>query len=272
MTDIVIIGGGPAGISAALTAAQRGRSVLVVSAGPEGSALWKAEKLDNYPGVPSVSGSALMEAMTAQAEAAGVKFMRGRALSVTPFGGSFGIAVGSDYTEASSVILSVGIAVKNTFPGEKEHLGAGVSYCATCDGMLYRNRKVAVVGLSADAPEEAQFLRSIGCEVEYFDRSRASKYEIRGGERADTLAADGKEYKVDGIFILRDGVAPDSLVPGLEISGGAVSVGRDMSTNIPGVFACGDCTGAPYQAAKAVGEGNVAALSASKYVGGLLTK
>ena len=132
--------------------------------------------------------------------------------------------------------------------------------------MLYRGKRVAVVGLSEDAPEEAQFLRSIGCEVEYFDKSRARKYEIRGEERADTLVADGVEYAVDGVFILRAGVAPDSLVPGLEIERGAIVTGDDMSTSVSGVFACGDCAGTPYQIAKAVGDGNVAALSAAKYL------
>ncbi len=266
MTDVMIIGGGPAGVSAALTAIQRGHTAAIISTGPEGSALWKAERIDNYPGVPSVKGSELVEALAEQARAAGAEMIHGRALSVTPMGESFGIAVGADFHEARAVILAVGITAKSTFPGEREHLGAGVSYCATCDGMLYRGKRVAVVGLSEDAPEEAQFLRSIGCEVEYFDKSRARKYEIRGEERADTLVADGVEYAVDGVFILRAGVAPDSLVPGLEIERGAIVTGDDMSTSVSGVFACGDCAGTPYQIAKAVGDGNVAALSAAKYL------
>ena len=132
--------------------------------------------------------------------------------------------------------------------------------------MLYRGKKVAVIGLSADAPEEAEFLRSIGCEVEYFDAARAKKYEIRGGERVEKLVADGKEFDVSCVFILRAGVAPGSLVPGLELDGPHIKVNADMSTSVPGVFAAGDCVGAPYQVAKAAGEGNIAGISAAKYV------
>ncbi|MFR3291275.1 MAG: NAD(P)/FAD-dependent oxidoreductase [Lachnospiraceae bacterium] len=141
-----------------------------------------------------------------------------------------------------------------------------MSYCATCDGMLYRGKKVAVIGLSADAPEEAEFLRSIGCEVEYFDAARAKKYEIRGSQRVEALIADGTEYAVECVFILRAGVAPGSLVPGLELEGPHIKVNADMATSVPGVFAAGDCVGAPYQVGKAVGEGNIAGISAAKYV------
>ena len=136
--------------------------------------------------------------------------------------------------------------------------------------MLYRGKKVAVIGLSADAPEEAEFLRSIGCEVEYFDAARAKKYEIKGADRVEKLVADGEEYEVSCVFILRSGVAPGSLVPGLELDGAHIKVNADMATNVPGVFAAGDCVGAPYQAAKAAGEGNIAGISAAKYVENIL--
>ena len=132
--------------------------------------------------------------------------------------------------------------------------------------MLYRNKNVAVIGLCADAPEEAEFLRSIGCNVEYFDRSRAKSYEIRGEQTVTALIADGVEYPVDGIFILRSGVAADLLMYGLELENGAIVTDRNMRTNLEGIFAAGDCTGLPYQLPKAVGEGNIAALSAVKFL------
>jgi thioredoxin reductase (NADPH) len=266
MTDIVIIGGGPAGISAALTAAQRGKTAAIVTAAPEDSLLWKAEQIDNYPGLPAVTGRDLIEKLTAHAESVGVRFIRGRALSVMPMGESFGVSVGSDFLDCGAVVLATGVARGKTFPGEKELLGAGVSYCATCDGMLYREKNVAVVGLTADAPEEAEFLRSIGCKVEYFDMKRAKKYEIKGTERVEAIVADGAEYPVDGVFILRAGVAPDTLLPGLVTENGHIKVSADMSTSVPGVFAAGDCVGAPYQVAKAAGEGNVAGISAAKVI------
>ncbi len=266
MTDIIIIGGGPAGISAALTAMHRGKSALIISSAPEDSPLWRAEHIDNYPGVPGATGRELLTALTEHARRSGAGFMRGHALSVMPIGENFGVSVGPDFVEGRAVIIASGLARGKEFPGEREFMGHGVSCCATCDGMLYRGRRVAVIGLSADAPEEAEYLRSIGCLVEYFGPGRAKRYEIRGSERADTLVADGVEYPVDCVFVLRPGVAPDSLLPGLETEGGRIKTGPDMSTSVPGVFAAGDCTGAPYQVAKAAGEGNIAALAASKYI------
>ena len=266
MSDAVIIGGGPGGISAALTLRQRGKSVTIVSAGTADSLLYQAERVDNYPGMPGVSGGEMLEQMTRQAADLGVTFHKGHATSILPMGECFGIAVESDYLEAGCVILTTGVTRGKPYPGESELLGRGVSYCATCDGMMYRNRPVAVIGLREDAPEEAEFLRSIGCQVEYFDRSRARDYRILGEQKVTGLAADGTEYPVDGVFILRPGVAPDMLLPGLETDRGTIVTDREMRTNIPGVFAAGDCTGAPYQIAKSVGEGNIAALSAVKYL------
>ena len=266
MTDVVIIGGGPAGVSAALTAMHRGKTALIVSSPPEDSPLWKAEHIDNYPGLPGVTGRELLQKLLLHAEGSGAQLMRGRVLNIMPMGRSFGVSVGSDFVQGRAVVIASGLSRAKPYPGEAEYLGAGVSYCATCDGMLYRGKKVAVIGLSAGAPEEAEFLRSIGCEVEYFDAARAKKYEIKGGERVEKLVADGKEFDVSCVFILRAGVAPGSLVPGLELDGPHIKVNADMSTSVPGVFAAGDCVGAPYQVAKAAGEGNIAGISAAKYV------
>ena len=266
--DLIVIGSGPAGVSAALTARHRGKSALMVTTAPEDSMLWRAEHIDNYPGFPAATGPELVTALVRHAEASGVKLMCGRALAVADLGGVFGVSVGADFVQGRAVVLACGLTRAKPFPGEAEYLGRGVSYCATCDGMLYRGRRVAVVGLSAEAPEEAEYLRSIGCEVEYFDAQRARRCEISGGERVTTLRADGADYAVDCVFIFRPGVAPDSLLPGLEVSGGHIKAGADMATNVPGVFAAGDVTGAPYQVAKAVGEGNVAAHSVCDYLAG----
>lgn len=266
MIDVAVIGGGPGGISAALTLRQRGKSVTIVSSGEAESHLAKAHRVDNYPGMPEMSGTEMLEQMTRQARERGVEFMRGRATSILPMGETFGIAVGSDYLEARAVILTTGMNLGRLYPGEAEYLGRGVSYCATCDGMMYRGKPVAVIGLSEDAPEESRFLSEIGCQVEYFDRTRAKQYEIQGEQTVTALVADGTVFPVQGVFILRSGVAPEQLLTGLETAGGAITVDRNMLTNVPGVFAAGDCTGAPYQIAKSVGEGNIAALSAVKYL------
>ena len=264
--DVIVIGGGAAAASAVLTLRNRGKSVAVVCNRPETSSLYKAEKVSNYPGLPPMDGGEMTELFRRQLEESGAKIIPGRALSVMPMGEIFGVAVGSDYYMCSALILAVGITREKLYPGEGEYLGMGVSYCATCDGMLYRGKTVAVVGGGEEARHDADFLESIGCRVLRFEQN--GRYEIRGGLKADTLVYAGEEYKVDGIFILKDTVSVTKLVPGLRYENGAVAVDRRMETSVPGVFAAGDCTGKPFQLAKAVGEGNVAALSACDYLAG----
>lgn len=262
--DVAIIGGGIAGVSAALTCINRGKTVAVIANGAETSSLYKAELINNYPGIAAVSGKELSETLIRQLESSGAELIRGRALSVTPLGDSFGVAIGSEFTSCDAVIIAAGITREKLYPGEGEFLGQGVSYCATCDGMLYRGKTVALIGAGEEARHDADFLESIGCTVLHFEKN--GKYEIRGGLKADTLVYDGEEYRVDGVFIIKDTVSVTKLVPGLDYADGAIVTDRQMRTNVPGVFAAGDCAGKPYQLAKAAGEGNVAALSACEYI------
>lgn len=268
MYDVIIIGGGPAGLSAALTLRARSKSVAVIVKGAAQSPLARAERIDNYPGVPGVSGKDLLDAMTAQAKAQGAEFVEEKALSAMPVGESFFVSAGQDVLEGRALILACGVSRGRALPGERELLGAGVSYCATCDGMLYRGRRVAVLDFSPDAAEEAQFLRSVGCEVLFYGPDAASGAIIRGEGRVEALEIGGETVPVEGVFVLRDSVAPETLLPGLALEGSHVAVSRELSANLPGVFAAGDCTGTPYQIAKAVGEGCTAALSAVKYLSG----
>ena len=254
MFDVIVIGGGAAAASAVMTLKNRGKTVAAVCNRAETSSLYKAEWVTNYPGLPPMSGAELTALFRRQLEESGAKIITGRALSVMPMGTSFGVAVGSDYYMCTALILAAGITREKLYPGEGEYLGMGVSYCATCDGMLYRGKTVAVVGGGEEARHDADFLEGIGC---------------RGGAKADTLVYAGQEHKVDGIFIIKDTVSVTKLVPGLVYENGAVAVDRRMATSVPGVFAAGDCTGKPFQLAKAVGEGNVAALSAVDYIAGL---
>ena len=264
--EILILGAGPAGLSAALTARARGRSVRIVSNPAGTSALWKAHRIDNYPGLTGMSGAEMLEKMTAEVRGMDIPIVTGRVTGVMPFGESFMVSVGTDVYTASALILAAGSAQPKAWPGEAELLGRGVSYCATCDGMLYRNKKVAVIGTGTDAEEEADFLRKIGCQVEFFGKGSAKKFEIRGEGSVSALVADDREYPVDGVFILRDTVASSALLPGLGMEDNHIAVDRQMRTSLPGVFAAGDCTGRPYQIAKAVGEGNIAALGADAYI------
>ena len=153
-----------------------------------------------------------------------------------------------------------------------------MSYCATCDGMLYRNRPVAVVGRSAGAPEEAAYLQRIGCQVTYVAAKRpeelppeipfvaGSRLEIVGDGQVRALRVGETEVPCEGVFLLRPTMTLTDLLPGLAAEGGHITVDRDMSTSVPGVFAAGDCTGLPHQVSKAVGEGQVAGHRASEYV------
>ncbi len=266
MTDVIVVGGGPAGVSAALTAKNRGKSVIIISNSMEQSNLWKSKLIENYPGCPNVSGEDILKTFRKQIEDAGIEIINTRALNALQMGKSFSVSCGQEYYECKALILSVGITQQLVYPGEEEFLGRGVSYCATCDGMLYRGKKVAVIGLNEEAASEAEFLRSIGCEVEYFDKVRAKKYEICGNDAVTKLIADDTEYSVDGVFILRSTIAPNNFLSGLTTENGHIAAESSMETSTAGVFAAGDCTGRPYQIARAVGQGNTAALSACEYL------
>lgn len=265
--DVLVIGGGLAGLSAAINVRARGKRVLVVSNPMEENPLWRAERVDNYPGLPGVSGAELLTVLHRHAEEAGASFLTGKVLTAAPVGDTWYLGVGTEVEEGRAVILAAGVARGKKFPGEAEFLGRGVSYCATCDGMLYRGKPVAVLGYSDTARREADFLREIGCEVTYFDRPR--QCQILGNHRVESVLCDGKSAAVEGAFILRPTAAPDDLFPGLAVEQGYVTVDRRMATNLPGLFAAGDCTGGPLQAAKAAGEGLIAGQSAAGYVADL---
>lgn len=275
--DVIVLGGGPAGLAAAVAARGRNKTVLVIGNRWEDSPLAKAEKVDNYLGLPGMTGREILEHFRRHAEGAGVECLTGRAISLMPFNG-FTLTVGSDIYHSRALVLAPGVVRQTKFPGEREFLGRGVSYCATCDGMLYRGKRVVVVGKSREAPEEARFLKSIGCQVTYTAPQRpeelddgipfvkAARLEVRGGKAVSSVLIGGEELPCDALFILRSSVAPTDLLPQLETEGGYIKVDRRLATNVPGVFAAGDCTGGPLQVAKAVGEGHVAGLSVCEYL------
>lgn len=263
--DLIVVGGGPAGLTAAIHGRVRNRTVLVVANEPTASPLCRAPVLDNYPGIPGVSGLALVETLVAQAKALGARFRAGRALGVAAAGDGFLVSVGPDVEEAGAVILATGVARAAPLDGEERLLGRGVSYCATCDGMFYRGRTVVVAGDAPDLAEETEYLRGIGCRV---IEARLPGLAILGdGAVTGVRTARGEEIPCDGVFLLRATQAPGRLVPGLELDGAHIKVDRYMATSLPGVFAAGDCTGGPLQLAKAVGEGQMAAHSAIQYLG-----
>ncbi len=255
--DLLIVGGGPAGLAAAIHARARDKSVLVVSNDPLASPLCKAPGMANYPGLPGVSGRELVERMLAQARDLGAEFRQGRALSVMPMGKSVMVSVENDAVEGRAAILALGVSRAAPLKGEAELLGRGVSYCATCDGMFYRGKRVVCAGDAPNFDEEVEFLRSIGCEVAV---KRLAGLSILGEDRVTGVRdAQGEETPCDGVFLLRASIAPARLAPGLALEGGYIKVDGRMGTNLPGVYAAGDCTGQPLQLAKAVGQGQSAA-------------
>jgi len=280
-TDIAVIGGGPAGLSAALNARVRNKSTRIFSSDYRESGLYKAEWLENVLGTPGMSGRDYLELCLEQVRGRDVDFIGGRVLSVMPMGDKFMISAGADVYSAQAVILACGIVQKAAYPGERELLGRGVSYCATCDGMLYRQKTVCVIIKSGEGIHEANYLREIGSTVTAISDGRSldglhadipviqgKKLEIHGATRVESLQVDGETIHCKGVFILRSTVAMASLLPDLALDGTHIQVDRNMQTNIPGVFAAGDCTGKPYQVSKATGEGLVAALNAAAYLDG----
>ena len=234
--DAVVIGAGPAGCSAALTLHMRGKSVAVVSNDPKNSPLARAERVSNYPGTGVISGAGLVSNMLLHLAALDIPLLIGRVISALPVGKGFGVSYGAEYLSCAALVICSGAAQKSFLPGERELLGRGVSYCATCDGMLYRQRRVVVLGFSEDSAEETNFLRGIGCDVAYFDRQSAKQYEIAGVSRVEALIADGISHPCDGVFILRDTVAADffgksrlgHLDPVLDEHRGDVRIGSDF--------------------------------------------
>ena len=277
--DIAIIGTGPAGISAALTAKARNKRFILLGSRELSQKIRKAHRVDNYPGLSMISGEAFADTLRAQLDAMEIPITEKQIGTVYAMGVYFALQAGEDMIEARTVIAATGVVPGKPLPGEEQFLGRGVSYCATCDARFYRGQTVAVIGASAEAAKEAEFLVEIVEKVLYFpihpelpeEREnlvilREKPVEILGEKNVRALKTDQGEHEAAGIFVLRDAVMPDKLIPGVETDGSHIRVDLSMQTNIPGLFACGDIAGKPYQYVKAAGQGNVAALSAVSYL------
>lgn len=276
MLDVAIIGGGPAGLSAAINCRQRNKTVTIFGRSLDSSLLFAAEKVDNYLGIPDLPGEEMLNRFYAHAVQSGVTFRECRITQVLNMGEHFVINADNEFIEVKAIIIATGLSKSKSIPGEMDFLGKGVSYCATCDGMLYRNKNVIVVSENPEGEGEANFLADICKEVVYIPLYKevaylkdnvsvfAEKPTAVIGENGKAVALETAESTLpcDGIFFIKNTVPPESLLFGLETNGKSISVDRRMATSLPRVYAAGDCTGTPYQIAKAVGEGLVAALSA----------
>ena len=278
--DIAIVGTGPGGLEAAITAKLRNKDIILFGNKDLSPKITRAVDIKNYLGLPDTTGEGLAKAFKEHLAKMDIEINETRIDSVYAMGDYFALQSAKEMFEAKAVIISTGVVAGKPFPGEDENLGRGVSYCATCDAALYKGKEAIVIGYSKREEEEVIFLAERADKVIYIalykDVSTLSdnievvmgnvpKEIVKDGDRMALITNKG-EYKADGIFILRDAVSADKLVPGLLMKDGHIVVERDMGTNIEGVFACGDVTGKPYQYIKAAGEGNIAALSAISYL------
>ncbi len=287
MVDCIIVGSGAAGISAALTLKANGKSFLLLGSADLSEKIEKAESIRNYPGFLGGSGKAFAEDLKRQLAEENITVTEEKVTGVYALKDKFTLLTQSGQAlEGRTVILACGVESIKQIEGEEAFLGRGVSYCATCDGALYRGKKIAIVCTSkrleheifylADFVEKAYLIpmyKGVEVERENVEIIRKMPLKIVGERRVERLVfavppkeGGGKALPVDGVFMLRESVSPAALVGGLKTEEGLVVVDRNMATNLDGCFAAGDCTGRPYQYAKAVGEGNVAAHSVSKWL------
>ena len=278
--DIAIVGTGPAGLSAAVTAKLRNKNVILFGSSNLSEKVEKAHEIKNYLGIPSVKGEDLANSFKRHLEDMELSITQEIITMVYDMGEYFNLlSKTNEMYEASTVIIASGTNFGKPYKGEKEFLGRGVSYCATCDAPLYKGKDVVVIGTSVEDEEEALYMSEICNKVCYIplysERVKLNDkidviydipVEFVGGFKADKLIMKNGELEADGFFILRQSIAPDTLVPGIKLDGNNIEVDRKMATNLNGCFACGDVVGAPYQYIKAAGEGNVAALSAVSYL------
>jgi len=278
MYDCIIIGTGIAGVSAALTLKALKLSFALVGDKNLSFKVRSAEKIKNYPALPNVSGEEFSSALSRQLSLSEIEITEGKVNGVYPAGDAFSVMCGRKSLDGMSVILAIGTETKKPIVGEKEFLGKGVSYCAVCDGFLYRGKTIAVFAEGEEDLAEVELLARYAKTVYLFSpqsaevklanvqKAGSSITKILGEERVKSVQYGGEELAVDGVFMLKRSVAADNLCYGLKTEDGAVVVDRKCRTSVDGIFAAGDCTGRPYQYAKAAGEGNVCAYSVFDYL------
>lgn len=293
--DVIVVGAGPAGMSAAGYAARAGYDVLLLDAAAPGGQLMFIDQIENYPGSESISGFALAEKMESQATSFGVEIEYGEVTSLRKSDDGFTVSTSDGDVRARAVILAMGARHRHLdVPGEDEYSGRGVSYCATCDGPFFKGRRVVVVGGGDTALTDAVYLSRLCSSVKLVHRRnefRAQKAiqdkmkacaniqtvtphtikEILGdGEKVTGVVLDdGSTIETDGIFIFT-GIVPNSqIVKGLvELDdAGFVMTDAMMRTSLEGMYAVGDLRTTPFrQVVTAAGDGAVAAHMADEYL------
>lgn len=282
--DVIIIGTGPAGVSAALYIRRGGRNCLLI--GKDGGALLKAEMIENYYGLAEpLTGKALYETGVRQAKRLGAEIADDEVLGIE-YDGSFTVEAKKAKYRAKSVIIAMGAArARPDVKGIEQYEGRGVSYCAVCDAFFYRGKDVAVLGSADYAVHESETLQPLVHSVTIITDGEPFTGTLPAGvELAEKKAtalygdgllegvelSDGERIAVSGLFIAIGTATGQDLARkvGVITDGRYIKVDENMHTNVPGLFAAGDCTGGLLQVAKAVYQGAVAGLEAVKYLRG----
>lgn len=295
--DVVVVGGGPAGLTAAIYAARRALKTLIISM-DIGGQMALTNSIENYPGYEEIDGPTLGQKMLTQAEKSGATLVTAEVIRVEKKGDVFILHTAENQQfESRAVIMAFGLTPRNLgVPGEKEFMGKGVAYCATCDGPLYKGKTVVVVGGGNSAMDAAEYLSKIVAKVYILVRQdkfrgeevlmkrvssdpkieilfEAVTKEIKGDKKIETLVYDQKgetkEIKIDGVFVEIGHVAKTEWVKNLLdlTEQHEIKVNMDCETNVTGVFAAGDITQTAYkQVVISAGDGAKAALQAYKYL------
>ncbi len=280
MYDVAIIGTGPAGLAAALTLKLHNKEIVWFGSKDQSDKIEKSEKIANYPGVPMVSGKDLNAAFAKQAEEMGIEITEKTVTLISKMEDHYMVLANNEVHEAKTVLFATGVVQAKGMDGEEDFVGRGVSYCATCDGFFYKGKTIAVYSSAPKLEEDIRYLEETAGKVYVYRTYKTDKPDsentevlpkpirkIKGAMKVGSIElADETEIEVDGVFCLRSAIAPTTLLNGLKMDGAHIVVNRQQETNYPGCFAAGDCTGRPYQIAKAVGEGNVAAHQILEYL------
>ena len=297
MYDLIIIGGGPAGLTAGIYAQRARLRTLLLEKEIIGGQIAVSDIIENYPGFPSISGAGLMEKFEQHARGLGLEIKLTDVIDIQDTGKTKIVKTSEGDLTAMSVIVATGAKPKRLgIPGEKEWTGKGVSYCATCDGTFFRNQRVLVVGGGDTAVKEAVYLSKIAGKVYLAhrrDQLRAEKIiqekalaapniemlwshvlkEIKGKIAVEKIVLQSlkdntiKELDAEGVFIFV-GINPTTDFVDVEKDGqGFIKADENMQTSAQGIFAAGDCRTTPLkQVSTAVGDGAIAAFMAEKYI------
>jgi thioredoxin reductase (NADPH) len=295
--DVIILGGGPAGLTAAIYTARFALRTLVIEGKRLGGRSWGPHLIENYPGFPEgITGTELIEKFVEQAKKFGTEFKKETVVTLFPVGESQMVQTRGGVYDAKAVVVATGIQRKQlSIPGETDFNGRGVSYCALCDAPFFKSKTVAVVGAGEEAVEDALRLTDFTDKIYAIPGSKGFKQGIEGLhelknhekieiiEGADLESIGGSsvvEYitlqgggvnrlDVDGVFIIMESIPTTDILAtvGIKTDGGScVLVDKNQATNVEGVFAAGDCVCGGMQVVTAAGEGGMAGLAALRYI------